>query len=223
MSVHLQKDIEAVKHKLLGLSSRVEENLSRAIRSLLRGDAALASAVIEEDRLVDVTEVAVEEECLKLLALHQPVAGDLRVVVAILKINNDLERIGDLAVNVSKQCRRLGGLPADVDQTHIEKMADSAQGMVRDALRALIEMNAQLAREVLRSDDQVDDLHEATYVMMKEKMAANVDGISNYMGVISVSRHLERVADHATNIAEDIIYLIDGQIIRHHNLHPDEH
>ncbi len=215
MSVLLNKEIEHLKKKTLSLSTYVEENLQRAVKSLETRDIVLANTAIETDVIIDQMEIDVEEECLKILALHQPVAVDLRYLVATLKINNDLERIGDLAVNIAERAAFLATQPKTDFPFDFSNMAKKAQAMVTQSLNALINIDADLAREVLSKDDEVDAIHRAMYEQVSESIKRNPDNLNCFIHLLTVSRNLERIADHATNIAEDVIYMIEGAIIRH--------
>ncbi len=215
MTSHLQKEIEILKRKLLALSTLVEENLQHAVRSVETRDGKLAEAVIRQDPEIDQTEINVEEDCLKLLALYQPVAVDLRFIVAVLKINNDLERIGDLAVNIAERSVYLATQPKiDIDFDFGE-MARKVQTMVNRSLDALVNMDSGLAREVLPMDDAVDEMNRNMYDLVKAGICKEPKNTNGIIHLLSISRHLERIADHATNIAEDVIYMIEGEIVRH--------
>ncbi|MGQ9731462.1 MAG: phosphate signaling complex protein PhoU [Candidatus Zipacnadales bacterium] len=216
MTSHLHREIENLKKKLLALSALVEDNLRRSVRALITRDRALAAeAVRVDDEQIDISEVDVEEDSLKILALHQPVATDLRFIIAVLKINNDLERVGDMAVNIAERADYLaqtGPVEIPID---IRTMCEKAQAMLRQSLDALINMDANLARQVCANDDEVDDLNRANYAAVQDRIRAHPDDIECLMHILAVSRHLERIADHATNIAEDVIYMVEGEIVRH--------
>ena len=212
---HLQRDIENLKKKLLALSARVETAVRDATLSIEQRDADLARHVIKNDQQIDDTEVEVEEDCLKLLALHQPVAIDLRFIVAVLKINNDLERIADLAVNVAERAVFLANQPpADLSFDFVF-MADKAQDMLRRSLDALVNLNPHAAQQVRESDDEIDAMNRQVYTQVEKVINIHPEQTQTLIHLLSVSRHLERIADHATNIAEDVIYMIEGQIVRH--------
>jgi phosphate transport system protein len=216
MAWHLQKEIEHLKKKLLALSTFVEENVQRAVKSLEERDGKLAAKAIENDLLIDHMEIDVEEECLKILALHQPVAVDLRFLVAVLKINNDLERIGDLAVNIAERAEFLSTQPkVDVAFDFIG-MSKKAQYMLTQSLDALVNLDSPLARKVLLLDDEVDSINRKMYDQITDGIRRRPESLNSLIHLLSVSRHLERIADHATNIAEDVIYMIEGEIVRHH-------
>jgi phosphate transport system protein len=215
MSVHLQREIEKLKRSLLALSARVEENLRRAVHAIDRHDVELARRVIDADIEIDHAEIDVEEECLKILALHQPVAIDLRLVIACLKINNDLERVGDLAVNIAERALFLADLPRVNAPFDFPTMADKAQAMVRNSLDALIHLDAALARSVCAADDEVDAINRQMYEQVQDGIRRQPQALNSLIHLLCVSRHLERIADHATNIAEDVIYMLKGEITRH--------
>ncbi len=215
MSAHLHREIERLKKSLLSLCAIVEDQVQIAVRALLDRDEELARAVRVRDAEIDQREVEVEEECLKVLALHQPVAVDLRFIVAALKINNDLERIGDLAVNISKKAKRFAALPPMQIPFDLEGMCAKTQAMLRDSLDALVNLDPELARQVCKRDDEVDAIKRSFRKSAEQRIRQNPGQIEFLLTLLAVSRNLERVADHATNIAEDVIYMVDGKIIRH--------
>jgi phosphate transport system protein len=221
MPKHLQREIENLKKLLLSLGARVETSVRDAINSLVDRDGDLAQRVIEEDLTIDHMEVEVEEECLKILALHQPVAIDLRFIVTVLKINNDLERIGDLAVNIAERAVYLAGQPKVSISIDLVDMAHNAQSMLEESLDALINHDPELAHKVCASDDIVDGMNRQMYLKVQQAILERSDQISALIHLLSASRHLERIADHTTNIAEDVIYMIEGQIVRHRAEHYD--
>lgn len=215
MSVHLKKEVDKLKKILLKVCAFVEENFQKAVTAVRERDAELARAVIASDKFVDMQEVEVEEECLKILALHQPVAIDLRYVVAVLKLNNDLERISDLAVNISEhavELARIRKIPVAYD---FDAMAKKVRDMLRKSIESLINLNAPLAREVLASDDEIDNLNREMFDFVHQAAQEKPAEIAILLRLLSVSRCLERIADYTTNIAEDVIYMIEGRIIRH--------
>ncbi len=215
MTIHLVKEIDSLKKNILSLSAIVEESVHRAVKSIDERDGALARDVIDNDSVVDQSEVDIEEECLKLLALHQPVAIDLRFIVAVLKINNDLERIGDLAVNLAERALYLSSHPPVELPFDFGAMARKSQSMLRRALDSLVNMDERLAAKVIAEDDDVDAMNLEMYITIQKSIRRDPDGLERYMHYLSASRHLERIADHATNIAEDVIYMIKGEIVRH--------
>ncbi len=215
MPKHLQRALEKLKRSVLSLSGMVEESVRDAVLALERRDARLAEKVIEADLEIDHAEVDVEEECLKILALHQPVAIDLRFIVAVLKINNDLERIGDLAVNIAERAQFLA-THAKVDiPFDFAGMAEKAQAMVTQSLDALVNLDAKAALAVCAADDEVDAMNRQMYLQVRQGMRDHPDQLESLTHLLSTSRHLERIADHATNIAEDVIYMVQGEIVRH--------
>ncbi len=215
MSKHLNTDLLHLERNLLALSDRVEAAVRKAIQSLESRRVDMAEEVIRGDDEIDHLEVALEEECLKVLALHQPVAGDLRFVTSVMKITNDLERIGDLSVNIAKRTRALCKLPELHPPGNLPEMAERVNAMVRGALEAFIKEDGNKARKLLADDDRVDALHKACIKEMIQLMTEDSSKIPHCMSFISVSRYLERIADHTTNIGEDVIYLADGDIVRH--------
>jgi phosphate transport system protein len=215
MSRHLDREIGRLKRQVLALSAVVEDSVSRAVTAVQERDMDLAAAVVDDDTRIDQAEIEVEEECLKILALHQPVAHDLRFIIAVLKLNNDLERIGDLAANIAQQvpmlCER-DSTPLPID---VLPIAREAQSMLSAVLDALVRTDAVAAREVLSADDRVDALHRGIYARVKAEVRRSPENAEVLIHLLSVSRYLERIADLATNIAEDILYLTDGEIVRH--------
>lgn len=195
----------------------VEQALRRAIRSMRERDPELARYVIEEDRQIDQEEVNVEEECLGLLALHHPVAHDLRYVVAVLKINKELERIGDLAANIAEQALAMTEEAPVPDHAVdlIMGMAQRTQVMVKKSINALVDVDANLATEVRRSDDDVDRMLAETYELVEAGIRENVDRLTQFVRLLNIARHLERIADHGVNIAKEVLYISSGEIVRH--------
>ncbi len=215
MSKHLEMEVESLKKRILALSATVEDNVYKAVRALGERSSALADEVIESDPHIDDTEVTIEEECLKVLALHQPVAGDLRFIVSILKINNDLERMGDLAVNIAERAKFLATRERPDVPLDLPLMAERTKAMMKKSLDALMKQDAKLAYEVLETDDEIDAMNREMYARIQEAIRRKPEHLESLIHLLSCSRHLERIADHATNIAEDVIYMIDGVIVRH--------
>lgn len=215
MTAHLSHELEYLKRQTFSLVALVENNLSRAVQAVQDRNESMARDVIEKDSNIDATEVAVEEECLKILALHQPVAIDLRYIIAILKLNNDLERIGDLAVNIAERAIFLCEIPPVPVPFDFDTMAAKAYSMLKRSLDALVESDATAAGNVCASDDEVDTINRGMYEKVKTAIRKHPDHLDALIHLLSVSRHLERVADHATNIAEDVIYFVEGRIARH--------
>lgn len=215
MKRHLQTEIEKLKKKILYLGAMVEESVQRAVKAIERRDAKLATKVIEADIEIDHLEVDVEEDCLKILALEQPVAIDLRFIVAVLKLNSDLERIGDLAVNIAEHAVFLSSKDKTPVPFNLSGMAAKTQAMLKGSLDALVNMDTGLARQVCQSDDEVDNINRDMYARVESAIQKTPEQVEAMIHFLSASRHLERIADHATNIAEDVIYMIDGDIVRH--------
>jgi len=215
MALHMQRAIDKLKKGILSLCAIVEGNVLNAVKALENRDSELAKAVIEADLEIDQMEVELEEEGLKILALHQPVAIDLRFIVAVLKMNNDLERIGDLAVNVAEHAIFLATQNVIDIPLDFPGMVDQAKAMLQKSLDALVNMDCQLAREICAADDEVDAIHRQMYGEVKEGIQKNPDHFDCLIHLLQASRHLERIADHATNIAEDVVYMVEGEIVRH--------
>jgi phosphate transport system protein len=215
MPEHLHREIENLKKSILNLSAKVESAVYDAAIAIEHRDSELAQKVIEDDIKIDRQEVEIEEECLKILALYQPVAHDLRLIIAVLKINNDLERIGDLAVNIAQRAVFLATQPKPDIFFDFPAMAGVAQSMLKNSLNALVNQDALLARQVCSSDDTIDDMNRQMFHKVQHSILTNPGQIDALIQLLSVSRHIERIADHTTNIAEDIIYMIEGQIVRH--------
>jgi phosphate transport system protein len=215
MATQLQREIGNLKKSILTLSALVEDNLRRAFEATERRDEALATEAIERDFPIDVMEVDVEEDCLKALALYQPVAGDLRFIVTTIKINTTLERVGDLAVNIAERARALADLGQPIVAFDMADMAGKAQRMIASALDALVRSDASLARAVLLADDEVDDLDREMTARLHEVVRDHPEWLEPVMQLLQISRFIERVADHATSIAEDVIYMVEGEIPRH--------
>jgi len=217
MSYQLNREIELLKRVFLSLSTRVEENVALAAEAFQTLDVVKAKTVIENDIEINKEEIDVEEECLKILALHQPVAGELRYIISILKINNYLERIGDLAVSMAKKVVYIANdgtetLPVSFD---FRPIMDKVKWMLKHSLDSLVQVDAPLAREVCREDDVVDAQKREAHNVIVGTLKANPDQCEVLLNVLSITRHLERIADHASNIAEDVIYMVEGAIIRH--------
>jgi len=214
-AMHLERAIDELKRLILSLGADVEESVRLSVQSLTQRKSEQALKVIEADYKIDQSEVFIEEECLKILALYQPVANDLRLIISILKINNDLERIGDLSVNIAERAVYLStearvDLPFD-----LQDMAEKVRSMLKRSLDALVNRDEKLARKVCEDDDAVDDLNREMYVCVEQTIKKDPDNLNSYIQLLSASRYLERIADHTTNIAEDVIYLVTGEIIRH--------
>jgi phosphate transport system protein len=213
---HLHREIEQLKVRILELGAIVEENLSRAVKSFQTEDLKLAELVISSDHDIDKMEVELEEECLKILALYQPVATDLRFIIFLIKINNELERVGDLAVNVAQRLDNIKELQENPMLSDILIMAQKARKMLKNSLDAFVNLDTKLAKEVCASDDEVDAINYMMYEVIKEEIKKNPGYFPERLShLLAVSRDLERIADHATNIAEGVVYLVEGVIMRH--------
>ena len=215
MIKHFHNELVRLKKELFTLSAMVEESLHLAVRAVMERNAELAEKVGASDEAIDQKEVEIEEECLKILALYQPVAADLRYIIVVLKMNNDLERIGDLAVNIAHRASALIKLRKPEAYFDFSDMARKVQEMLRKALEALVNSDAKLAFSVCHSDDAVDELNRQMHDRIRKEIRANLDDLESLTYYMSVSRNLERIADHTTNIAEDVVYLVEGTIVRH--------
>lgn len=215
MMIHLHKEIEKLKKRLLTLCAVVEDNLRQSVRAVTERDDPLAEQVIRRDLEIDQAEIDVEEECLKILALYQPVAIDLRFLVAVLKMNNDLERIGDLAVNIAQRALLLNKMMKIEVPFDLDGLAEKTQAMFRQSLDSLVNLDAGLARRVCAMDDEVDAINRQMYDGVKAMIRQQPEHLDALIALLSVSRYLERIADHATNIAEDVLYTVRGHIVRH--------
>lgn len=215
MRSHLDREFEKLKKQILSLSADVEENVMKAVDSVVNRDPIKGEEVILADEEIDLSEVDVEEEVLKILALHQPVANDLRYVLAILKINNDLERVGDESVNIAERAIFLANHPMPIPSFDFNVMAAKTQNMLRMSLDSLMNSDIITAKKVCKMDDEVDELNRMMYTQVQTAIRQNPEYVENLIHLLSISRHLERIADYATNIAEDVIYMIEGTIIRH--------
>ena len=215
MKKHLQRELEKIKKRILSLGAMVEEQVRQAVMSFETRNGDLAAKTIEKDNEIDEIEVEVEEECLKILALHQPFAVDLRFINAVIKINNDLERIGDEAVNIAERvaniCRRS---PVTVPFDY-NVMAAKTEAMLKSSLDALVNLDSDLAIKVCLDDDEVDQINREIYDKVKDAIKNKPERVGYLINLLLISRHLERIADHATNIAEEVIYMIEGVIPRH--------
>jgi phosphate transport system protein len=216
MKEHFVELLEHLRRQLIGMGGEVENQVREAIEALVTGDAPRARGVIARDRVVDEMEIRNEEEAIHLLATQQPVAGDLRLLVAALKINADLERIGDHAVNIAEAAERMSAKKPFKPWVDLPHMAEVARGMLRDAIDAFVRRDAVLARDVCKRDDVLDDKNKSLIRELLTYMAENPALISACIEIMSVSKNLERVGDLATNIGEETIYAAEGAQIKHH-------
>jgi phosphate transport system protein len=215
MARHLQQEIEKLKGNLVALAANAKDAVEKAVKSVDERDAGLAQAVVDGDLTIDRAEVDLEENCLKILALYQPVATDLRLIVSVMKINNDIERIGDLAVNIAERTLFLCTEPPIEAPSDLAEMRTKALAMLTGSLDSLVRQDTKRAREVRAGDDEVDDLNRQIFREFSAAVRKNPDHVERLLSYLSVGRHLERIADYATNIAEDVIYLMEGEIVRH--------
>jgi len=215
MTIRLQRDIEGLKRLAIELGTLVEERFRLAMKAVESRDDRAARKVIEGDIEIDQFEVDVEEACLKVLALHQPVADQLRYIVSVLKMNNDLERIGDLSVNIAQHAKFLAANRSLHISLDYFRMSHKVDEMLKNSLDSLVNTDVELAYQVCAADDEVDRMKHAMQAEFAERLRSNQDEMEPLIDLFLISRHLERIADHATNIAEDVIYIITGEIHRH--------
>ncbi len=222
MSLHLTRDLESLHRDILAMCGMTEQLVSRAVEELGKASADVADRFAEEDRKIDWYDVQIEEKCLKILALHQPVAIDLRRTIAALKISKELERVADIGVHIAERVEGLSKWAAELrTPKRLTQMATIALDMLRRSIDAYVELDTEKARAVCEDDDIVDDLNREIIAELIEQMRASPDKIEPALSLFSASRHLERVADHATNIAEEAVYMVEGAIIRHQKKFPD--
>ena len=218
MPAHLRRDLDRLKRKILSFGAAVEENAQLAMASLRNIDSTLAQRVIDRDEDINREEVEIEDECLKILALHQPVAVDLRYVITVLKINSDLERIADFSVNVAKRARTLAQQPPVPLPKELNSIAEKSISMVKAALDSLVEQDVSRARAVCIADDSVDELQRLLYDVILAEIKKSPECAAQWLLLFSTVRYFERIGDLATNIAEDVIYLVEGEVVRHKDL-----
>ena len=210
------EELKDLKEKLLEMASRAEEQIGLAVRSLKDREQAMACQVLDREETINRLDIEVDEMAMRMLALRQPMAADLRFITSAMKISSDLERIGDLAVNIAERTLELLKYPQLKPLIDIPRMTEMAQAMVRDALTAFVNGDAELARDVCRRDDAVDQLNNQVFRELLTYMMEDPETITRAVDLILVGRHLERIADHATNIGEDVIYMVKGRTIKHH-------
>lgn len=215
MQRHFDEELKALKEKILRMGAMVEEQIANAIKALVERDSDLARRVIANDHRVNAMDVEVDEDCLRLIALHQPMAGDLRFLTTAMKISTELERMSDLAENISERAIELNEEPQLKPYIDIPRMAERAQRMVKESLDAFVNRDSKLARKVCADDDFVDDLTKQMFRELLSFMIEDPRTITRAIRISFVSKYLERIADHATNIAELVVYLVEGKIIRH--------
>lgn len=215
MITHLEQELESIKKKILEMADMAVESINTSVDSLKKLDAVLAKSVIDNDELLDRMEMEIDEECVRILVTRQPAATHLRLVLAILKMNTDIERIGDFASIIARQTLAFDGKPHMKPLVDIPRMASIAVDMINDAMRSMTTMDSALARKVIEKDEEIDDLNDQIYRELFSFMAENPRNISPSLGLITVAKAIERVGDHVKNIAERIIYFIDGIDVRH--------
>ena len=215
MAKHFQRELEKIKNSILGLGAIVEDRVRLAIKSIEKRDAAIAEQIVNMDYEIDEMEVEIEEECLKVLALHQPVAVDLRFLVSVIKINNDLERIADETVNIAYRVKTISKNKDCKFIFDYALMAEKASAMLRMSLDAMVRLDTDMAFKVCLMDDDVDAFVQGAYEQLKLFICAMPENAGTLLNMFLISRHIERIADHATNIAEEVIYVTDGEIVRH--------
>lgn len=213
--IHMSRDLEELHCDILSMCAQVEEMIHTSVDELRRPDLDTARQLSERDHEIDAWDIRIEENCLKILALHQPVATDLRRITSVLKISGELERIADLGVNIAERASALVNCVEIVVPDRLKQMAQLAVDMVHRSIDAFVQLDSQLAREVLRDDDKVDRLNREVIEELQALMQRSPDFVAPALHLFSASRHIERVGDHATNIAEDVVYLTEGAIIRH--------
>lgn len=213
---HFDQELQELRELLLRMASRAEEQVRDALSAVKRRDAQAAQHSIERDREIDALELDIEERAINLLARRQPMATDLRTLVSTLKISNDMERVGDHAVNIAQCAKRLAEALPMPNLSELDRMADVSTEMLRDAIAAFIDRDADLARDVCRRDDQVDRYNDSVFRVMLAEMSRNPNAIVAALQIMLVARNLERIADLATNLGEDVIYIVEARTVKHH-------
>ena len=218
MSKHLEKDVNQVRNRILDLGEMVADSIETASAMIQNYDLVLVNQVYEVEHLIDTIEVEIEEECLKVLALHQPVSENLRFLIVVLKVNNDLERMGDQLKNIAERIEYISDKDRVVADLNLHSMAELCSKMVKESIVALTQQDAKRARTVLKLDDELDIMHASTYTTLTKVMLEKSESIRAALSLLTVSSNLERIGDLATNIAEEIISMEEGEIVRHKNL-----
>jgi phosphate transport system protein len=213
---HFREELEALQGRLLEMGGLAEERVRAALYGLVTRDPAVINKVLSGDEPINQLHIEVDNRCFRLLALHQPMATDLRAIVAAVKINTDLERVGDLAVNIAEAAKRYIGHAPVKQLIDIPQMGDIAQAMLRDSLDAFVRRDTELAHKVLSEDDRLDSLKTQVFRDLLTHMLRNQSTVEPSLDLILISRHLERIGDHATNIAEDVIFMVSALDVRHH-------
>jgi len=215
MQRHFDEELATLKEKILQMGAMVEEQIANSIKALVERDTDLAHHVIENDHRVNAMDVQIDEDCLRLIALHQPMAGDLRFLTTAMKISTELERMSDLAENISERSIELNEEPQLKPYIDIPRMAQEALRMVKESLDAFVNRNSELARSVCKADDVIDDLNHQIFRELLSFMIEDPETTTRAIRISFISKYIERIADHATNIAELVVYLVEGKIIRH--------
>jgi phosphate transport system protein len=213
---HFQEELDQLTSRLLEMGGLAEDRVRSSVRAVVDRDHALVATVLEGDDPINQLHIEIDSRCVRLLALHQPMAVDLRVILSAVKINTDLERVGDLAINIAEAGLRYLGHPPVKELIDIPRMADIAQGMLRDALDAFVRRDTVLAQQVLDADDTLDALKTQVFRELLTYMLQDTHTIEPSLDLILISRHLERIGDHATNVAEDVIFMVSARDVRHH-------
>lgn len=215
MTVHMHLDLSELHRELLAMCARVEDMIHKAVDQLSSPDFEVTRELIKEDSVIDRWDVKIEDHCLKVLALYQPVAIDLRRITTVMKVAGELERVADLAISISERACGLLNSPPVAVPDNVQTMAQKAVAMLHRSIDSYVDLNSDLAREVCQEDNEVDEMNEQLISQLIEQMHKNPDHVDGLLHMFSAVRSIERVADHATNIAEDIVYLVEGKIIRH--------
>ena len=218
MSVHMKKELDNLKKLIFALGTQVDENVELAAQAFDKGDNALVEKVIQSDKNVDQLEVEVEEACLKALALYQPVAIDLRFIVAVLKMTNDLERMSDLAAGVAKNAILYNKRKNTALSISLNPLSDLVTSIVRKCIDSLLQLDAELAREVTQDDQEIDSMKKDIKTKIQDAISKEPSETESLIALLMASNRLERIGDHATNIAEDVIYMVEAEIVRHQDL-----
>ena len=218
MSVHMKKELDKLKKLIFALGTQVDENVELAAQAFDKGDNALVEKVIQSDKNVDQLEVEVEEACLKALALYQPVAIDLRFIVAVLKMTNDLERMSDLAAGVAKNAILYNKRKDTALSISLNPLSDLVTSIVRKCINSLLQLDAELAREVTQDDQEIDSMKKDIKTKIQDAISKEPSETESLIALLMASNRLERIGDHATNIAEDVIYMVEAEIVRHQDL-----
>ena len=215
MTMHLQRDLDNLRKSILLLGAKVEENINHAITLQANRDLSITAQMRAAEDEINEMEVTIEEECLKVLALHQPVAVDLRFIIVVLKVNNDLERMGDQAINVLERIEFLAQYPRVEEDLEFEAMGELVKIMVKSCLDALVNHETDLAKWVCQLDDKVDAIHAGMFIKLREIMQSNPRSIAPSQSLLTISSNFERIGDLATNIAEEVIFMEEGEVVRH--------